>query len=211
MAERVSPKACPVPTTVPYPAFFPMPLPEPQSARTLAHTRSVRFEGYKREDGLWDIEGHLTDHSNRDALLASGLRRRGEPIHDMRIRLTVDASLRIVDAVATSDVNPYPGYCDRIAPDYAKLVGLTLARGFRRSVQELFGGVAGCTHLTEMLGQFPTAAIQAMAGEKRDNDDGAGKPFQLDRCHALDTRGEAVARYYPRWISGAGTRSNETS
>lgn len=184
-----------------------MPLPEPTSARTLAHTRAVRFEGYKREDGLWDIEGHLTDHSNRDAHLASGIRPRGEPIHEMRIRLTVTAELRIVEAVATSEMNPYPGFCDRIAPDYAKLAGLSLARGFRKHVQELFGGIAGCTHLTEMLGQFPTAAIQAMAGEKRDNDDGKGKPFQLDRCHALDTRGEAVARYYPRWFSSASTGS----
>jgi hypothetical protein len=55
-----------------------------------------------------------------------------------------------------------------------------------------------------MLGQFPTAAIQTMAGERRATDE-ARKPFQLDRCHALDTHGEAVRRYYPRWYRGAKT------
>lgn len=179
-----------------------MPLPEPSAARTLAHTRALRFESYRREDGLWDIEGHLTDHSSGDVMMVSGLRPRGEAIHDMRIRLTVDGDLHIVDVAATSDMNPYPGYCDRITPDYRRLIGLTLGRGFRKHVQELFGGLQGCTHLTEMLGNFPTAAIQTMAGERRNNDDARSKPFQLDHCHALDTRGEAVERYYPRWAVG---------
>ncbi len=176
-----------------------MPLPEPFAARTLAHTRVLRFETYRREDGLWDVEGHLTDHSNHDVnLVWGGIRSRGDALHDMVIRLTVDDTLRIVDALAVSDMHPYPGICSRIEPDYKCLVGLTLARGFRKNVQELFGGVRGCTHLTEMLGNFPTAMIQAMAS-RRQHGDVKDKPPQLDRCHALDTRGEIVAQYYPRW------------
>jgi hypothetical protein len=66
-------------------------------------------------------------------------------------------------------------------------------------VQSRFGRLAGCTHLNEILAQFPTAAIQALAGERVDNQDDGSKPFQLDQCHALDTRGATVQRYYPRW------------
>jgi hypothetical protein len=44
-----------------------------------------------------------------------------------------------------------------------------------------------------------------MAGEQVDNEDDGAKPFQLDRCRALDTRGPAVKRYYPRWYRGART------
>jgi hypothetical protein len=33
-----------------------MPLPIPEVERTLTHTRRVRYEGYKRTDGYWDIE-----------------------------------------------------------------------------------------------------------------------------------------------------------
>ena len=69
----------------------------------------------------------------------------------------------------------------------------------QRVVVELLGGTEGCTHLTEMLSSFPTAAIQSMFRKPRDQ---SAKPFQLDRCHALKTTGEAVRRYYPRWYRG---------
>jgi len=188
----------------------PMPLPPPPAARALAHTRRLRFEGYKRADGLWDLEAHLTDIKPLDFPLASGVRAAGTPIHDMWIRLTFDRRLDVVDAAVAIDAMPYPGACGTIAPDYARrLVGLNLARAFARAVRERFANLAGCTHLSEMLTQFPTAAIQALAGEKRDVDSEADgtKPFQLDRCHALDTRGDAVRRYYPRWYrDGADTR-----
>ena len=184
-----------------------MPLPTPTVSRTLMHTRRIRFEAYKRADGLWDLEAHLTDIKPVDYRLSSGIRPAGTPVHDMWIRLTVDRALTIVDALTLTEGMPYPGHCDAIGPVYArKLVGLSLARGFRRHVQARFGDVAGCTHLNEMLTQFPTAAIQALAGERLDNqDDGEARPFQLDRCHALETGGEVTRRYYPRWYTGART------
>ena len=37
-----------------------MPLPEAE-AREPLHTRSISYQGYRREDGLWDIEAHMTD------------------------------------------------------------------------------------------------------------------------------------------------------
>jgi hypothetical protein len=188
-----------------------MPLPPPSVSRTLAHTRRVRFEAYKRADGSWDLEAHLTDIKPFDYRLSSGIRPAGQPVHDMWIRLTIDRRLAIVDALVLVEAMPYAGACSEIAPDYGRgLVGLNLARGFRKAVQERFGRVAGCTHLNEVLAQFPTAAIQALAGERIDNEDDGAKPFQLDQCHALDTRGETVRRYYPRWHRRAAVRSGET-
>ena len=32
---------------------------------------------------------------------------------------------------------------------------------------------------------------------------GEGKPFQLYRCHALETTTDTVRRYYPQWYRGA--------
>jgi hypothetical protein len=183
-----------------------MPLPAPTPARTLVHTRRLRFEAYKHADGRWDIEAHLTDIKPLDYRLSSGVRAAGAPVHDMWIRLTIDRALNVVDAAAATDAMPYPGECDAMGAEYARqLVGLNLRQGFRKRVLERFAGVAGCTHLNEILAQFPTAAIQALAGEKVDNEDDGTKPFQLDHCHALDTRGEAVRRYYPRWYRGAKT------
>ncbi|MBE0614792.1 MAG: DUF2889 domain-containing protein [Burkholderiales bacterium] len=176
-----------------------MPLSANPISRIRKHTRSVRFEGYARADGLWDIEAHLTDVKPEDYPLAPGVRPAGSPVHEMWVRLTIDRRMNVITAEASTDAMPYPPYCAAIAPDYAALAGLNLMRGFRKALYERFGHVNGCTHVTELLAQFPSAAIQVLAGEQRDNHDDGTKPFQLDRCHALATSGEAVRLYYPRW------------
>src|SRR5437762_438810 len=56
-----------------------MPLPVQDVERELTHTRRVRFEGYRRADGLWDIEAHLSDIKNHDYHLKTGVRRAGMP------------------------------------------------------------------------------------------------------------------------------------
>lgn len=180
-----------------------MPLPVSNVERELRHTRRVRYEGYKRADGLWDIEAHLTDLKNHDFQLQSGVRRAGLPVHEMWLRVTIDRSLTILDAIASSDAVPYPGGCETIAPAYKKLIGLNLARHFRKNVKDLLGGTRGCTHITEMLAGLPTAAIQSFAGEvKPEEREGGRKPFQLDQCHALETGGETVRKWYPKWYRG---------
>lgn len=182
-----------------------MPLSEGVTQRKHIHTRSFQFEGFRREDGLYDIEGRLIDVKPITIQLASGEVPAGRHIHEMRIRLTIDRKLNVLTVEASTDAEPYSGFCETITPDYAKLAGTNLGKGFRKAVSEILGGVHGCAHLNEMLGQFPTAAIQTLAGERRDTDDTQGKPFQLDRCHALDTHGEGVKRYYPRWYRGVRT------
>src|SRR5688572_16974108 len=176
-----------------------MPLPVTEVERELTHTRRVRYEGYKRADGLWDIEGHITDVKNHDFQLKTGVRRAGLPVHDMWIRVTIDRSFTIVAATACSDAVPYPGACETIGPAYQALVGLSLIKDFRRKTRELLGGVRGCTHLTEMLGGLPTAAIQTFAGEMPEESDDGRKPFQLDQCHALETSSQTVKQWYPKW------------
>ena len=63
-----------------------MPLSPPQP-REHMHTRDITCTGYRRADGLWDIEGHLTDTKT----YAFTNDERGEvppgvPVHEMRIR-----------------------------------------------------------------------------------------------------------------------------
>jgi hypothetical protein len=176
-----------------------MPLPISEIERELVHTRRVRYEGYKRADGLWDIEAHLTDVKNHDFALKTGVRRAGLPVHDMTVRVTIDRKFNVVDAVAVSDAVPYPGGCETIGPAYRKLIGLNLVKKFRDAVKERLGGVQGCTHITEMLAGLPTAAIQSFAGEMREERPAGRKPFQLDQCHAMDTSGETVLKWYPEW------------
>jgi len=70
-----------------------VPLPPPAPRKTM-HQRRVQFTGYQREDGLWDIEAELLD-SKPHAFEVEGEARWApdEPIHHMRIRLTIDEQL----------------------------------------------------------------------------------------------------------------------
>ena len=187
-----------------------MPLSPPVS-RALRHTRAIHVDAYARDDGLWDLDARITDVKTADIELASGLRQGGDPVHDLKLRLTINRELVIVDAEAASDKVPYPGYCDTIAPAYKSLVGLSLTNHFRLHLKDRLAGVLGCTHLTELSLVLPTAAIQAYANDVIKTRDGDGidestaRPFQIDRCHALRADGPAVAKYYPRWVAKAVT------
>ena len=183
-----------------------MPLPEPAVGREPLHRRSIEIVGYRRKDGLFDIEGRLLDRKDVPFTVGGRELPPGAPVHAMWLRITVDRELRIVDAAACTEAMPYEGQCDRITPDYAKLIGLSIGPGYLRHVKELLGGVRGCTHITELAASLATAAFQTFAGQGLMPSE--RKPAQLDRCHALDTHGETVARFYPKWYRGGATASD---
>jgi hypothetical protein len=50
-----------------------MPLPPADCPRDASHPRSITINASARSDGLWDIEGHLTDFWTRPVPRACGL------------------------------------------------------------------------------------------------------------------------------------------
>ena len=171
-------------------------------SRHLLHRRALDVQVYARDDGLFDVEARLTDTKARDITLADGLRRAGEPVHDMVLNLAVDTALNIHEASSQTRWMPYPGACDEHGRAYERLIGLNLMKGFRLGVKERLAGIKGCTHLTELCQILPTAVIQAFAGiviDTREGDASGAPPFQLDKCHALRRDGATVLSHYPRW------------
>ncbi len=72
-----------------------MPLPPP-SPRKLRHTRTIVCEGFERPDGQWDVDGRLLDvKADTIENWDKGTIPAGQPIHDMHLRLTVDARMAI--------------------------------------------------------------------------------------------------------------------
>lgn len=187
-------------------SFRPMTLPGRAADRQLLHRRQIDVQVFSRGDGLWEVEATLTDVRTHDVQLLTNLRRAGQPFHDLLLRLVVNAKLDVVQAGSQSTATPHPGHCEAHGDVYGRLVGLNLVQGFRAALRQRVGGVLGCTHLTELAQVLPTVVIQALAGsvlDTRGTAEGASKPFQLDRCHALRTDGAFVRLHYPRWARPA--------
>ena len=143
-----------------------MPLSPPASRETL-HRRLIDMHGYRRADGLFDIEGHLEDTKTYPfGNLDRGTIEPGVPLHGMWLRLTVDEDLVIVACEAATDFSPY-SICPQAAPNFAALEGVRIGPGFTRAVKERVGGVHGCTHLREMLAQMATVAFQTIYPVRR--------------------------------------------
>lgn len=178
-----------------------MPLSAPV-ARDPIHTRRVICHGFRRKDGLWDIEGHLTDTKDYDfqRLFRPDLLKTGEPLHKMSVRITIDDDLLIHAVEAVTDESPFP-HCGDIAPKFSTLKGLNLAQGFLKEVRTRFGGVNGCTHIVEMMGPIATTAFQTIFPVLSREREQSGRPPVIDSCHAFSADGPVVARLWPQYAT----------
>lgn len=175
-----------------------MPLPK-AAARKLAHTRIIDCRGYEREDGLWDIEGHLTDTKTYTWKNRGGSRdiAAGEHTHDMYLRITVDLDMRIHDAVAVTDAGPFEP-CGDITPKFEALKGRRIGRGWLKELRDAIGGAHGCTHHWELLGRVATVAYQTTHLARRAIPRKPGEIPQLfNTCHMYAASSPEVMRRWP--------------
>ncbi len=173
--------------------------------RERLHTRKLSFNGYRRADGLWDIEGHLSDVKSYGFSNAyRGEIEPGEAVHDMWLRVTVGEDFLVQDIEAVTDAGPFQ-VCPDIAPNFKRMIGVRVGRGWRREVRARLGGTEGCTHLIELLGCLATVAFQTIYPtlvKKNPRRAGIGRPPLLDSCHAFRSDGEVVKRLMPDHYTG---------
>jgi hypothetical protein len=181
-----------------------VPLSEP-AARTPMHTRRIVLQGYQREDGLFDIDAELTDTKfNGFANDDRGFIPPGEPLHGMFMRMTVNEDLLITGFEAATDYAPY-AICPEVTPNFARLVGLRIGRGFLRAATERVGGTHGCTHLRELLQQIATVAFQTVYPVRAERASKAGRdtePALLNTCYAYGSDSPVVQRRWPERYTG---------
>lgn len=175
-----------------------MPLSPSSVQRTPQHIRQVTFHSFARTDGLWDIEAHLLDTKAIDVPrpASGGVHKAGEPIHHMHIRVTVNAQLVVVAIEAAMDDHPVLG-CPAALHAMQRMVGASMAKGWRKSIQTQLEGVAGCTHLRELLYNMATAAFQTVVSAFQTQPD--TPPSHLGKCTGWDFQGPAVLKYYPQF------------
>jgi hypothetical protein len=176
-----------------------MPLSKPVP-RKLHHLRDITLRGYEREDGMVDVEAHMTDTKTHSVRMSDrGGLSAGEPMHDMWLRLTVDKDMTIIASEAVMDGTPY-SVCPGVAPNYQRLVGLNIGKGYLKGAMQRLGGVEGCTHLRELLQQAGTVAFQTMfslRGQARKDQEPqkAIHPAFLNTCYTYNENGPLAARY----------------
>jgi len=164
-----------------------MPLPR-SVPRKLLHLRDITLRGYEREDGFFDIEGHITDTKT----YSLGTKERpgfaaGEPIHNMWLRLTITPDMEIRAVETDMEATPY-SYCVGAAPNMQRIVGLRIGKGFIKEAMARVGGAEGCTHLRELLQPIATVAFQTINRGapkiKQQGEQGAGDPRLNNSCYS---------------------------
>ncbi|HUZ65325.1 MAG TPA: DUF2889 domain-containing protein [Acetobacteraceae bacterium] len=191
-------------------------------ARKMLHQREITLRGYEREDGLFDIEAHLVDTKTYGFPSEDrGFIEPGEPLHGMWMRMTVDDHLTITACEASTEYAPYT-VCPQAAPNFARLAGLRIGKGFLKGAAERIGGDQGCTHLRELLQQMATVAFQTLypVRRRREQEEAArrenegakldsqiianfgGAPALLNTCLAYGAGSPVVKRRWPHLYTG---------
>lgn len=182
-------------------------LPLPVAGRAPMHNRRIEMQGYRRTDGLYDIEGELLDVKNYDFISSEGqARSAGEPIHHMRIRLTIDAEMTIREIAVAMPATPF-SECTGGAASLQALVGASLGKGWRKAIEAAAGGILGCTHLRELLPAMATTAYQTVSHDVAVTKRARGEsiydadkpPASFGQCIAWDFDGPVVKRVAPKF------------
>lgn len=172
-------------------------------AREELHFRRIDMRGFRRSDGLFEVEGRVVDRKSHDFIPASAGRavRADEPVHDMGVRLVFDSAMVVQEVQTFTDAAPYD-MCPEGGRALQSLKGVRIAAGWSGEVRSRLGGARSCTHLMELLMPLATTAIQTVIALRMSQPeplDDAGRPRKIDSCYAYAADGELVARRWPQF------------
>jgi hypothetical protein len=177
-------------------------VPLPRSVpRDALHLRRIEIQGYRRDDGLYEVDARIVDTKSTTLAFKQSGRPlpAGEALHDMSVRLVFDEHLVLHDVVAVTDASPH-SICPEAAVAVASLKGERIGAGFNRLVRDRLGGARGCTHIMELIGPAATTAFQTLAplrAARPDTLDQTGRPVKIDSCYAYGRTRELVRIGWP--------------
>jgi hypothetical protein len=167
------------------------------------HTRTIRMDAVRVGDTEIQVTGRLLDERAEPEDwfgVPSGL-----VIHDMRVTLRVrHPDLVITAASAAMDARPYTLCTDAVEP-LQRLVGLSVARGFTRAVNERLGRARGCAHLTALVHAIAPVVRQAAGVAFRGTGqapDPSSDLWFVDTCQAWREGGPLHTRLVANDVEG---------
>ncbi|MEU1519586.1 DUF2889 domain-containing protein [Streptomyces sp. NPDC005811] len=168
------------------------------------HRRTITVTAFEEGDGEISVEAELRDERPWE-------RPPGGTVHRMVLAVRVRLADMVVVA-AEAGMKDFPhAECPRIAPAFDGLVGLSVAGGYNRAIQERFRGVSGCTHLYELTRALGPAVVQAAisarnrAGGQASHDPRA-TAWVLNSCHVWASDGVGLRKIDAGWTPGPGPR-----
>jgi hypothetical protein len=167
------------------------------------HTRTIRMDAARVSESELEVTGHLLDErpEPEDWFGITS----GHVIHDMRVTLRVRHPDLVVTAVtAAMDSRPYTLCTDAVDP-LQQLVGLSVAQGFTRAVNERIGRARGCAHLTALIHALAPVVRQAAGVAFRGTQhapDPAHDLWFVDTCQAWREHGPLHSRLLANDVEG---------
>lgn len=184
----------------PYP-MMDEPAPTDSVSREALHFRRIDFQGFRRGDGLLEIQARLTDRKTHDFTPPSGGRHvaAGDDIHDHGLRVVFGEDM-VIRAVETAiRAAPYRE-CPLGGETLQALVGLRIGAGWSSELRRRLPPGDTCTHLKEMMIPLASAAFQTAysVGPSRVGErDASGRPRKIDSCYAYGASRDLVALQWP--------------
>ena len=166
-------------------------------ASELVHVRTLTMEARRAGADRLDVTGRLVDRRPQGPGIGWFGAADGSIIHDMRVTLHVRHPDLVITAV-TADMASHPySLCPDAVEPLQQLVGLSIARGFTRAVNERFGRQLGCSHLTALVHAMAPVVKQG-AGAAFFEDEAMPRPGQdlwfVNTCQAWREDGPLMDR-----------------
>jgi hypothetical protein len=174
------------------------------------HHRRIDLRGFRRSDGLFEVEAQLTDRKTHDFSPPSGGRQvaAGDAIHDHGLRVVFGDDMVIRQVATAMRAYPYrerPGGGDSLQA----LVGLQIGPGWAGELRKRLPAGDTCTHLKEMMIPLASAAFQTLYSVRTghvDAKDASGRPRKIDSCYAYGASRALVALQWPAFHQPAAPR-----
>jgi len=177
-------------------------MPEIEVEREELHLRRIDMRGFRRSDGLYEVEGRLVDRKTYDFQAMFGRTvPAGTPIHAMGVRIVFDAQMLVHDIRTFTEAAPY-AECPAGGFALQALKGLRMTSGWGREVRARVDRAHSCTHLVELLMPLATVAFQTLSALRQnlpDQLDANGRPKKIDSCYAYGAGRDLVRRRWPEF------------
>jgi hypothetical protein len=176
---------------------------EPEVSREELHFRRIDMRGFKRSDGLYELEGRVIDRKAKDFVPHSGGRfvPANEPVHNLGVRLVFDDQMEIHDVQTFTEAAPY-AQCPEGGRALQSIKGLRMTSGWSKEVRSRLGGARSCTHLMDLLIPLATVAVQSLSELNKarpERVDATGRPVKIDSCYAYGAERELVRSRWPEF------------